>query len=157
MLPDSTETAERLTFAVTIAQEAGDLTLKYFRRGDLKVDRKADASPVTIADREAELYLRERIAKRYPGDAIFGEEFGQRSGTTGFKWTLDPIDGTKSFIHGIPMYSNLVAVLQNDDPLIGVINVPALGEAVYAAKGSGCWYIPSKNAEPKSAHVSNTA
>lgn len=157
MSPVSQDVAERLQFALAIAQEAGDLTLKYFRRNDLKVDRKSDASPVTIADREAEQHLRERIAKRYPGDAIFGEEFGQQSGTTGFKWTLDPIDGTKSFIHGIPMYSNLVAVLQNDNPLIGVINVPALGEAVYAAKGSGCWYIPSKNAELQPARVSKTA
>ncbi len=157
MPPDSQDVAERLKFAVAIAQEAGDITLKYFRRDDLKVDRKSDASPVTIADREAEQYLRERIAKRYPGDAIFGEEFGHQSGSTVYTWTLDPIDGTKSFIHGIPLYSNLVAVLQNDNPLIGVINVPALGESVYAAKGTGCWYIARGTAEPRPAHVSKIA
>lgn len=157
MPADSQDVAERLKFAVAIAREAGDITLKYFRRDDLKIDRKSDASPVTIADREAEEHLRQRIANNYPGDAIFGEEYGHQSGSTCFKWTLDPIDGTKSFIHGIPMYSNLVAVLCDDQPLIGVINVPALGEAVYAAIGNGCWYLRGDNAEPQPARVSKTA
>lgn len=149
--------ADRLEFAVAIAREAGELTLQHFRRNDLKIDRKSDASPVTIADRSAEQLLRDRIAARYPGDAIFGEEFGFQPGSTPFKWTLDPIDGTKSFIHGVPLYSNLVGALHDDQPLIGVINVPALGETVYAARGEGCWYSRGLNAPSLPAHVSTVS
>src|SRR4051812_25031940 len=98
------EIAERLQFAVQIAREAGDGTLRYFRRADMKVERKADQSPVTVADRSAEELLRERIGKRYPADAIIGEELGEQTGQSGFEWVLDPIDGTKSFIHGVPLY-----------------------------------------------------
>ena len=149
--------AERLEFAVEIARAAGELTLQYFRRNDLEIERKADASPVTIADREAELLLRNRIMERFGDDAILGEEFGSRDGTTGFQWVLDPIDGTKSFIHGVPLYTNLVAVLFEDLPRIGVINAPATGETVYAAKGSGCWYTSAANALPVKAQVSKVS
>ena len=120
-----TEIAERLQFAVNIAREAGDGTLRYFRRSDLAVERKADESPVTVADRSAEELLRRRIGERFPGDAIIGEEFGEQAGQSGFQWILDPIDGTKSFIHGVPLYTTLIAVLQNDEPQIGVIHAPA--------------------------------
>ena len=92
-------------------REAGNLTLKYFRREDLQVDRKADESPVTVADRSAEELLRARIAKHFSGDGIIGEEFGEESGNSGYQWILDPIDGTKSYIHGVPLYTTLVAVL----------------------------------------------
>src|SRR5215212_6289642 len=111
------EIAERLQFAVEIAREAGDGTLRYFRRADLAVERKADASPVTVADRSAEELMRERIGARFPKDGIIGEELGEQTGESGFQWILDPIDGTKSFIHGVPLYTTLVAVLQNDEPL----------------------------------------
>jgi histidinol phosphatase-like enzyme (inositol monophosphatase family) len=149
-----TEIAERLQFAVEIAREAGDGTLRYFRRSDLAVERKADHSPVTIADRAAEELLRQRIGERFPRDAIIGEEFGDQTGESGFQWVLDPIDGTKSFIHGVPLYTTLVAVLQNDEPQIGVIHAPALGETVYAAKGSGCWYTCGSANKPQAARVS---
>lgn len=156
MLSHPQDVAERLEFAVAIAREAGDVTLKYFRRTDLKVDQKSDATPVTIADRSAEELLRERISKRYGNDAIYGEEFGEQSGTTGFQWTLDPIDGTKSFIHGVPLFTNLVAVLFNNEPVIGVINAPILGETVYAAKGKGCWHLLGDTTKPQPARVSKT-
>jgi histidinol phosphatase-like enzyme (inositol monophosphatase family) len=151
------EIAERLQFAVEIACEAGDGTLRYFRRPDLAVERKADLSPVTVADRSAEELLRERIGKRFPEDAIIGEEFGEKAGRSGFQWVLDPIDGTKSFIHGVPLYTTLVAVLENDEPQIGVIHAPALGETVYAAKGSGCWYTCGSATKPQAARVSTIA
>src|SRR3954454_1194938 len=106
------EVSERLEFAVEIARAAGDVTLRYFRRDDLQVDRKADQSPVTIADREAEELLREKITRRFASDAILGEEFGEVPGGSGYQWILDPIDGTKSFIHGVPLYTTLVAVLR---------------------------------------------
>ncbi len=149
------EIAERLQFAVEIGREAGDGTLRYFRRMDLEVERKPDQSPVTVADRTAEELLRKRIGDRFPDDAIIGEEFGQTPGTSGFQWVVDPVDGTKSFIHGIPLYTTLVAVLQNGEPQIGVIHAPALGETVYAAKGSGCWYTGGSASKPQPARVSS--
>jgi len=121
---------------VEIGREAG-WDVAVLRRSDLAVERKADQSPVTVADRSAEELLRQRIAERFPEDGIVGEEFGEQAGQSGFQWILDPIDGTKSFIHGVPLYTTLIAVLQNDEPQIGVIHAPALGETVYAAKGAG--------------------
>jgi histidinol phosphatase-like enzyme (inositol monophosphatase family) len=150
------ETDERLQFAVEIAREAGELTLRYFRRADLAVENKADDSPVTVADRSAEELLRKRIGEQFPQDAIIGEEFGEQAGQSGFQWILDPIDGTKSFIHGVPLYTTLVAVLQNDEPRIGVIQAPALDETVYAETGRGSWYIGG-TAKPEPARVSTVA
>jgi histidinol-phosphatase len=100
-----TKTAEvdtRLEAAKQFAVEAGKLTLDYFQKG-VTVERKSDNSPVTIADREAEKLLRRRIAERFAQDAIVGEEFDDVEGTSGFRWILDPIDGTKSFISGVPL------------------------------------------------------
>lgn len=151
------EIAKRLQFAVEIAREAGDGTLRYFRRSDLAVESKADQSPVTVADRSAEELLRQRIADRFSGDAIIGEEFGEQKGSTEFEWVLDPIDGTRSFIHGVPLYTTLVAVLEKGEPRIGVIHAPALGETVYASKGSGCWYTCGSAAKPLAARVSRVA
>jgi len=153
-LGDPVET--RLEWAVRIAREAGDLTLGYFRRPNLAVEFKADASPVTAADRAAEQLLRKRIAERFPNDSILGEEFGAAVGSSGYQWVLDPIDGTKSFVHGVPLYTTLVAVLAEEQPLLGVICAPACGEMVYAAKGSGCWYTDSRSgdAAPSAARVS---
>jgi histidinol-phosphatase len=148
------EQDDRLRFAVEIAREAGDLTLKYFRRDDLQVDRKADESPVTVADRSAEELLRARIAKDFSGDGIIGEEFGEEGGNSGYQWILDPIDGTKSYIHGVPLYTTLVAVLRDGEPIAGVIHAPAVGETVYAAKGGGCWYLRNASDEPRAAQVS---
>jgi histidinol phosphatase-like enzyme (inositol monophosphatase family) len=148
---------ERLQFAVDIAREAGDVTLRYFRRQDLVIESKADNSPVTIADRSAEKLLRERIGEQFPDDGIVGEEFGTTAGTSGFDWALDPIDGTKSFVHGVPLYTTLVAVLRDGQPLVGVIHAPAAAETVYAAAGGGCWYVSHAGATPRKARVSNVA
>jgi histidinol-phosphatase len=146
----------RLDAAVRMAREAGDLTLGYFRRPDLAVEFKADASPVTAADRAAEKLLRERIADEFPDDSILGEEFGATAGSSGYQWVLDPIDGTKSFVHGVPIYTTLVAVLAENEPRLGVIYAPACGEIVYAAKGGGCWYRDARSSEaaPTPARVS---
>ncbi|MEX2091377.1 MAG: histidinol-phosphatase [Pirellulales bacterium] len=146
----------RLDWAVRIAREAGDLTLEYFRRHDLAVEFKADASPVTAADRAAEELLRKRIVERFPDDSILGEEYGAAVGTSGYQWVLDPIDGTKSFIHGVPLYTTLVAVLAEEEPKVGVIYAPACGELVYAAVGGGCWYCDTRREDtaPTPARVS---
>ncbi|MEX0613852.1 MAG: histidinol-phosphatase [Pirellulales bacterium] len=149
--------AQRLSFAVQIARAAGEITLRYFGRQDLIVENKADRSPVTIADRSAEELLRARIAERFPHDGIVGEEFGTLEGKSGYVWILDPIDGTKSFIHGVPLYTTLVAVLESDRPCLGVIHAPATGETVYAAKGGGCWYAAHKEDQPRRARVSTVS
>jgi histidinol phosphatase-like enzyme (inositol monophosphatase family) len=149
------EITDRVRFGVEIAREAGDLTLQYFRRADLKIETKSDNSPVTIADQSAEELLRSRISQRFPGDGIIGEELGTQDGTSGFQWVLDPIDGTKSFIHGVPLYTTLIAVLHEDQPRMGVIHAPATGESVYASSGGGCWHVTSRETAPKPARVSN--
>ncbi|GAB6165697.1 histidinol-phosphatase [Thermostilla marina] len=147
---------ERLQLAVEAAREAGEVTLRYFGDSQLKVDRKADASPVTRADREAETCLRNRILETFPEDGILGEEHGTVPGTSGFRWILDPIDGTKSFIHGVPLYGTLVGVEYEGRVVVGVIHIPALGETVYAASGEGAWYVKG-DASPRPTRVSTTA
>ena len=126
--------------AVQWAREAGELTLGLFRRADLEVDTKADGTPVTFADREAELLLRRRISAERPDDTIRGEEHEDHQGTSGCSWTLDPIDGTSAFSHGVGTYSNLVQFSDEHGPAIGIINLPALGECVWAARGHGAFF-----------------
>ena len=152
-MTDETSYAPRLQLALDAAREAGRITLQYFRRDDLEVERKSDDSPVTAADRAAEAHLRRRIAAAFPEDGILGEEFPERQGTSGFRWILDPIDGTKSFIHGVPLYSTLVGVECHDQSILGVIVIPALDECVYATLGQGAWYVTGQEA-PRPARVS---
>jgi histidinol phosphatase-like enzyme (inositol monophosphatase family) len=147
------QSTSRLELALAAAHEAGDITLDYFRRDDIEVERKADDSPVTAADRQAEMHLRERIAAAFPEDAILGEEFPERPGSSGYRWIVDPIDGTKSFIHGVPLYGTLVGVEHEGVSILGVINIPALDECVYAAAGQGAWYRHGA-APPRPAKVS---
>ena len=149
----NTDLKNRLDVAVRAARSAGRLTLKYFRQDNLTVERKADDSPVTIADRRAEESLRDCIAESFPHDAILGEELDDKPGGSGFRWILDPIDGTKSFIHGVPLYSTLVAVEHGGESILGVIYLPALDECVYAAAGAGAWQTIG-DASPRPAKVS---
>ncbi|MCG8584629.1 MAG: inositol monophosphatase, partial [Pirellulales bacterium] len=131
---------ERLELAIDAAREAGDLTLRYYRSADLAVEEKSDASPVTDADRGAEQLLRDRIGGSFPDDAILGEEFGAQDGTSGYRWILDPIDGTKSFVSGVGLYTTLIGVQYQGESVIGVIASPASNELVHAATGQGAWY-----------------
>jgi len=131
----------RLELALSAAREAGRLTLDYFQRSDLAVDRKSDGSPVTIADREAERLLRQRIVAAFPEDGILGEELPEKKGSSEYRWILDPVDGTKSFISGVPLFANLVAVVRQGRGLVGVINLPGLAECTYAAQGQGAWNL----------------
>jgi len=134
-----------LDFAVDVARRAGDETLLHFRT-DLEVEAKADSSPVTVADRAAERRARDLIAARFPDDGIIGEEHGATRPDAPRRWILDPIDGTLSFIRGVPLYGVLVAVEEGDRAIVGVIHFPALGESVYAALGEGCWWdgVPAR-------------
>ncbi len=124
---------------VDLVRAAGERTLRWFRATDLAVDRKGDGTPVTAADRDAERFLREELGRRFPDDAINGEEEADVTGTSGRTWTIDPIDGTKAFTQGVPLYSNLLALHDEHGAAIGVINLPALGETVFAGRGLGCW------------------
>src|SRR5947209_7315874 len=137
-LTDGAELRELMAFASELARGAGEITLRYFRRS-LDAERKADGSFVTVADREAEKFLRAEIARRFPADAIIGEEEGEQTGTTNRRWIIDPIDGTYSFVHGVPFYGVLIGLEIADEPAVGVVNIPVLDELIKAARGQG-WY-----------------
>ncbi|MBN1686151.1 MAG: inositol monophosphatase family protein [Spirochaetales bacterium] len=128
---------EYLYFASRLSQEAGRITLKYFRK-PLNIEVKKDSSPVTVADRETESFVRQAILEKYPDHGILGEEFGAVESNSPYTWVIDPIDGTKSFIHGIPLYTVLIALLEEGKPMLGVIHNPPLGETAAAAEGMGC-------------------
>ena len=138
MKTGANELHDLLEFSVEIARAAGDITLKYFRRQP-ETHKKTDGSFVTIADREAEAYLRQAILKRFPDDGVVGEEEGERSGSSGRRWIIDPIDGTFAYVHGVPLFGVLIGLEVEGDYSLGVINIPALEEMVYAAKGLGCF------------------
>jgi len=126
-------------FATGLAQTAGDVTLRYFQKL-LSVEYKADRSPVTVADRESEMLLRQRIEKRYPEHGILGEEYGLTRPGAELRWLLDPIDGTESFIRGVPLYGVMLGLAAGDDPVVGVVHFPALRETLHAWRGGGCWW-----------------
>lgn len=128
-----------LEFAIETTVNAGKVTLEYFLK-DIKVDRKEDQTPVTIADRETEQYIRSRIEEKFPDHGILGEENGASSSDSPFRWVIDPIDGTQSFIRGVPLYTVLLALEYKGVPVVGVIHNPPLQETVSAANGFGTFY-----------------
>jgi histidinol phosphatase-like enzyme (inositol monophosphatase family) len=132
-----------LEAAVEVARLAGDVAQEFaaaVERAALGVETKADGSPVTAADRAAERRAREWIEARFPDDGILGEEFGATREGARRRWILDPIDGTMSFVRGVPLWGTLVAVAEDETVLAGVAYFPALGEIVAAAPGEGCWW-----------------
>ena len=130
---------ELLELALCAAREAGEITLRYFQKNPA-VEIKADRSPVTIADRESEHLLRQRIEERFPDHGIVGEEFGATREHSPYRWLLDPIDGTVSFIHGVPLYGVMVGLEHEGEPSLGVVHFPALGETLWARRGGGAWW-----------------
>lgn len=128
-----------LDFALNATWRAGRITLGYFQAG-VNVERKSDNTPVTAADREAEQLLRDLIGRAYPDHGIIGEEFGQQHPSSSLTWVIDPIDGTKSFACGVPLYGCLLALVEGERPLVGVAHFPALNETIYAARGLGCFW-----------------
>ncbi|MBR9988563.1 MAG: histidinol-phosphatase [Gemmatimonadetes bacterium] len=130
---------DALDVAVEIAWRAGRATLAHYQTG-VATEAKADDSPVTEADRAAERIARRLIAARYPADAILGEEEGETHAGADRRWILDPIDGTRTFVRGVPFYGVMIALEYEADAVLGVIHFPALGETVYAARGHGCWW-----------------
>lgn len=127
-----------LECALEAVREAGNLALHHFKTG-IAVERKPDESPVTVADREVEALLRDRLKARFPNYGILGEEFGEEKNDAENRWVIDPIDGTKSFVFGVPMFAILVGLEREGRATIGVSSFPALGMLFYAESGEGCF------------------
>ncbi|TVQ38795.1 MAG: inositol-phosphate phosphatase [Wenzhouxiangella sp.] len=138
-MPDRSkpDLSHALSVARRAAQAADTVAMEYFRT-DLAVERKADASPVTEADRRCEQVIREHLLAEFPDHAIFGEEYGQR-GDGDCLWLVDPIDGTRSFIRGLPFWSVQIALMIEGELVLGVSSAPAFGETAWAVRGEGAW------------------
>lgn len=130
---------ELLELSQEWAKAAGAVTLRHFG-SRMNSETKGDGTPVTIADRAAETLLREHIGARYPHHGILGEEFGETNPGAPVRWILDPIDGTKSFVRGVPLYGVLIGIEIEGEPVVGVAHFPGLGETVAAARGEGCFW-----------------
>ncbi|MBK5186750.1 MAG: histidinol-phosphatase [Gemmatimonadaceae bacterium] len=126
-----------------VARIAGDIALSFYKSA-LVVESKTDGSPVTIADRTAEQAARDWIEERFPRDGILGEELGITRPDAARRWVLDPIDGTKTFVRGVPLWGTLVGVCEGDQVLAGAAYFPAVGEMLAAACGTGCWWNGSR-------------
>jgi histidinol-phosphatase len=126
-----------LRFALSLADTADALTLERFRAADLHVEAKLDLSPVTDADRAVERVLRERVAGERDGEGVLGEEEGDDGGAV--RWILDPIDGTRNFSRGVPVWATLIALERGGERVLGVISAPALGRRWWAARGEGAF------------------
>ena len=126
-----------LDTAIDLAERAGRTTLGQFRTG-VRPDWKEDDTPVTVADREAETLVRHELGRIHPDHAVVGEEFGVQDGTSPYRWWIDPIDGTKAFVRGVPTYGVLIGLERDGTPVAGVAAFPALGETIAAALGRGC-------------------
>lgn len=134
-----TELNNLLDFAVQLGKTAGELSLSRFR-GSFSIDRKTDGSLVTSVDHEVETLLRKRIREAFAEDSVIGEEKAPWTGSSDRRWIIDPIDGTFSFVHGVPLYGILIGMELFGEAILGVVNIPALGEIVYAARGLGCFW-----------------
>jgi histidinol phosphatase-like enzyme (inositol monophosphatase family) len=128
-----------LDAAAELSRHIGGVALSHYR-ALLTVETKPDGSPVTIADRASEEAGRAWLASRFPDDGILGEEMGEKLGTSGRTWVIDPIDGTKTFVRGVPLWGSLVALVEGKDVLAGAAFFPAVDELVAAAPGEGCWW-----------------
>jgi histidinol-phosphatase len=128
----------RYELAVEAARMAGDLARAYYET-TFDIERKADDSPVTIADRQAEELIRSMVSKHFPTDGFLGEEYGDRPGPSGFRWVIDPIDGTKSFVRHIPIWGTLVGLEHHGEQIGGVVYIPVLGQVYRALRGDGAF------------------
>ncbi len=152
--------AQRLDLALALARSAGELIMGHFQRlSESQVERKRDGSHVTVADRDAERLIREGIAAKFPQDAVLGEELGGATGPSSstYRWIIDPIDGTASFVHGVPLFGTLIGVECDGQPAVGVIHMPALNETIHASRGGGAWWTrPPTGQAPVRARVTPT-
>jgi histidinol phosphatase-like enzyme (inositol monophosphatase family) len=139
--------------ALEVARTASLVALRYYKR-DIDIEIKRDGSPVTLADRAAEQLAREWIHKHFPADAILGEEFGETPGSNARRWLLDPIDGTRSFVRGVPLWGTCITVVEDDEIVAGAAAYPAVEEYITAAPGEGCWH---NDARCRVSHVDSMA
>jgi histidinol-phosphatase len=138
-MPTSPPPSDDLSLALHLADIADDISTARFRASDLRVETKPDLTPVSDADRAVETAIRTKLAELRLGDAIVGEEFGANSQTTGRRWVIDPIDATKNFVRGVPVWATLIALMDGPVVLVGVASAPALGHRWWAARGLGSW------------------
>ena len=146
-----------LALALELADVADAITLARYRAADLVVETKPDLTPVSEADTAVERTLRERLAEARPRDAIVGEEFGssaEASGDAGRRWIVDPIDGTKNYVRGIPVWATLLALQDGERGAVGVVSAPALGRRWWAARGLGAFGSDGLSPEPRRLRVS---
>jgi histidinol-phosphatase len=128
-----------LTLALRLADAADAISVERFQAVDLIVDTKSDLTPVSDADRAVEVAIRTMLANERPQDAIIGEEFGADHQSAGRRWVIDPIDATKNFVRGVPVWATLIALMEGADVLVGVVSAPALSQRWWAARGHGSW------------------
>jgi len=153
---DPDHLAADLALAHALADAADRLTLARFGALDLHVETKPDLTPVSDADRDAERALRDILGRERPADAVHGEEFGITGSATRL-WVLDPIDGTKNFVRGVPVWATLVALVVDGAPVVGVVSAPALGRRWWGASGLGAWVREPGAEEPRRLEVSGVA
>jgi histidinol-phosphatase len=144
------EFKKMLPTVMDILKESDTIVMRYFSR--VTSARKPDGSEVTVADKAAERLLRRRLGAAWPTDAIFGEEYGGALQRNGRCWLVDPIDGTASYVLGMPMFGTLIALIIDGQPVFGCIHLPALRETTYAAIGHGCWLV-RPGGRPRRVHV----
>jgi histidinol-phosphatase len=145
--------ADDLTLAHELADLADRITMDRFRASDLVVETKPDLTPVSEADRAVERAMRERLAEVRPADLVFGEEYGADSGDAARRWIVDPIDGTKSYVRGMPVWATLIALEDDGELICGIASAPALGVRWWAARGQGA-YAREHGGDPRRLHVS---
>jgi histidinol-phosphatase len=146
--------ADDLAIAIELADLADEITLGRYRASDLVVDTKPDMTPVTEADRTVEEVLRARLAQVRSSDAVVGEEFGASGGGGGRRWIIDPIDGTKGYVRGVPVWATLIALELEGESVLGLVSAPALGRRWWAARGAGAWVDDGLPGAPRRLRVS---
>ena len=150
-----------LEFALALADKADEITMFKYQSVDLVVAEKPDLTPVTEADKAVEQTIRSEIAKQFPNDSILGEEFGldsatpppgltQNDGLLTRQWIIDPIDGTKNFVRGVPVWATLIALAEGNEVIVGVVSAPAMGRRWWAVKGQGAWVLTKPDVTPLS-------
>ena len=155
--------AEDIRLALELCDVADGITTAAFRRPDLVIETKPDLTPVTEADKAVEEAIREELARRRPGDAVLGEEFGEGGGLPGGgvaasrRWIVDPIDGTKNFVRGIPVWATLLALEVDGELTIGAVSAPALGRRWWAGRGSGAYAASPAGGDATPIRVSRVA
>ena len=132
------ESRPRYEVAIEAARAAGQLALNYFN-GSFEIEIKPDQTPVTVADKNAESLIREMVSKYFPGDGFLGEEFGDEPSTTGYRWIIDPIDGTKNFVRRVPFWGTLIGLEYKGEMIAGAVAMPTLGEMFHALRGNGAY------------------